>query len=271
MLKQRERKKIHQKAYLNLAPMGVLKQYGELTDLSRVDLDLCRQTAEQYPEEIVGVKLRIDLRVCENPRKAMELIRELSRRTERPLIVHASRTDLPLEEILSFMKEGDIFAHSFADKLPGLLDDGGHVKECAWKARERGVFFDLSHGKSNFSFEIAKKAVQQGFLPNAISTDLHRGSLEKVTSLALTMSKMLACGLSLEKVLQLVTTEAVHMLGISDKATEITEGSLADLTVFDVQDGIFELEDSDGKRAMGNKRIEPYCTILGREIYFCEQ
>ena len=201
-----QNKKIQQKAYLNLAYMGGVKQYGELTDLS-------------------------------------------------------------LEDILSFMKKGDIFAHSFAAKSPGLLDKDGNVKEAVWQARQRGVYFDLSHGKSNFSFAVAKKAVSQGFLPDAISTDLHEGSLKNVESLALTMSKMLACGLELEKVLQLVTTEPVRMLQLSGKAVEIREGARADLTIFDVQEGQIELEDSDGERLMGNKLIKPYCTILEQDIY----
>ncbi len=262
-----QNKKIQQKAYLNLAYMGVMKQYGELTDLSRVDMKACQETAEKYPDEILGMKLRIDPRVCEDSRKAMELVRRLCDMIGRPLVVHASRTDLPLEDILSFMKKGDVFAHSFAAKSPGLLDKDGNVKEAVWQARQRGVYFDLSHGKSNFSFAVARNAISQGFLPDAISTDLHEGSLKNVESLALTMSKMLACGLELEKVLQLVTTEPVRMLQLSGKAVEIREGARADLTVFDVQESQIELEDSDGERLMGNKLIKPYCTILEQDIY----
>lgn len=260
-------KKIPQKAYLNLAYMGVVKPYGELTDLTRVDLDACQRMIEKHPEDIIGVKLRIDPRVCREPKKAMELIHELSLRTGKPVIVHASRTELSMETILSFMKKGDVFAHSFADKLPELLDNNGKVKECVWEARKRGVFFDLSHGKSNFSYEVAQKAFDQGFLPDAISTDLHQGSMDVVKSLPLTMSKMMACGLSLEKVLRLVTADAVHMLQVTDKDTEIKEGAKADLTIFQVEKGKVSFTDSDGNVFTGNALIRPYCTILDETIY----
>ena len=261
---------IHGRAYLNLAPQGVVKDGGELTDLSKVDLEACEKTIAKYPEEIIGVKLRIDPRVCENPWKAMELIAELSRRTGKPLIVHASRTEMPMEDILSHMKAGDIFAHSFADKAPGLLDERGCVKEAVLKARERGVYFDLSHGKSNFSFAVSKAAIDQGFLPDAISTDLHAGSLSIVGSLALTMSKMMACGLNLHQVTDLVTVDAARMLGISEKATEIAIGQKADMTLFKLENGEFTLTDSDGKTAIGHHLISPYCTVLGERVYYAE-
>lgn len=258
------------RAYLNLAPQGAVKGGGELTDLSKVSLESCEAMIAKYPEEIIGVKLRIDPRVCENPWKAMELIAELSRRTGKPLIVHASRTEMPMEDILAHMKAGDIFAHTFADKTPGLLDESGRVKEAVLKARERGVFFDLSHGKSNFSFEVTKAAVSQGFLPDAISTDLHAGSLSIVESLALTMSKMMACGLSLHQVTDLVTVDAAAMLGISEKATEIAVGQKADITLFEVESGDFTLTDSDGKTALGHQLIHPVCTVLGENTYFAK-
>lgn len=263
--------KIQGKAYLNLAPTGAIKGGSELLDLMKVDLKSCEDMIAKYPEEIIGVKLRIDPRVCENPWKAMELISELSKRVSRPLIVHASRTNMPMEDVLSYMKEGDIFAHTFADKTPGLLDENGNVKECAWEARRRGVKFDLSHGKSNFSFEVAKKAFAQGYLPDAVSTDLHAGSLDIVESLAMTMSKTLACGLDLWTVLNLVTTDAAKMLQITNKATDVAVGNVADITVFEVQDGEFELTDSDGKTETGKKLVVPYCTLLKQDIYWAEE
>lgn len=259
---------IQGRAYLNLAPTGIVKGGGELLDLSKVSLEACEAAIAKYPEEIIGVKLRIDPRVCENSWKAMDLISELSKRTGKPLIVHASRTPMPMEDILARMKEGDIFAHSFADKSPGLLDDNGNVKKCVWQARERGVQFDLSHGKSNFSFAIAKAAVSQGFLPDAISTDLHMGSLRIVGSLAMTMNKMLACGLDLWQVVDLVTGGAAKMLQIKEKATEITVGQRADITLFEVEEGSFALTDSDGMTAEGRQCIKPFCTVLGENIYY---
>lgn len=261
-------KKMPIRSYLNLAPMGAVKGYGELTDLSKVDLDACEAMIRKYPDEIIGVKLRIDPRVCSDAGKAMELISRLSCRTGKPLTVHASRcSQLTLDEILSFMKEGDIFAHTYANKLPGLLDENGKVKEAAWKARERGVRFDLSHGKSNFSCVVARSAFEQGFLPDAISTDLHGGSLAVVESLPMTMSKTLACGLDLQTVIKKVTTDAAAMLRLTDKATSLAEGKKADIALFSVEEGDYTFTDADGAAFTGTQMVKPFGVILGGDAY----
>lgn len=265
-------RKMPGKAYLNLAPMGLVSGYGELTDLEKVDLDACEAMIRKYPDEIIGIKLRIDPRVCEDAKRAMELARELSLRTGKPFAVHASRcTQLTLDEILSYMKAGDVFAHTYANKSPGLLDEAGRVKEAVRNARERGVRFDLSHGKSNFSFDVAKAAFSQGFLPDAVSTDLHTGSLAVAESLPLTMSKALACGLDLRTVIRKVTADAAGMLGLTaqEKATELKVGDKADITLFSVEEGSYVFTDADGRQLHGTQMIRPLRTILGADVYGC--
>jgi len=258
-------KKMPVKTLINLAPAGIGGE--ELRDLSSVDLEGCMKTIEKYRTEIIGLKLRIDPRFCEDGVKAMHLIRELGDKTGLPFTVHASRSTASLEDILSCMKAGDVFAHTYADMAPGLLDSTGLVKAAAWEAKKRGVFFDLSHGYSNFSFSVAKKAFRQGFLPDAISTDLHIGSLPKLESLALTMGKALHCGLDFYTTLDLVTAGAAKMLGIHDKAVDITVGSKADMVLFRLTEGAFPLTDSNGVTETAAAKFEVCYTILGKDVY----
>lgn len=49
----------------------------------------------------------------------------------------------------------------------------GKISEELWKSRERGVIYDVSQGKGNFSIKLAGEAIRQGFLPDTISTDLN--------------------------------------------------------------------------------------------------
>ena len=46
-----------------------------------------------------------------------------------------------------------------------------------WQARERGIIFDVGHGAASFWFRNAAPAIEQGFLPDSISTDLHTGNV----------------------------------------------------------------------------------------------
>ena len=255
------------KSYLNIAPYGVGKQGVELRDLNKVDVGACVEAAKSFADYVIGIKLRIDSRVCEDAERAMRLAREISHKTGLPMIVHASRTTMTMENVLSFLEKGDVFAHTYANKTPGLLDENGRVKKCAFEARERGVFFDVSHGKSNFSFDVMARAVEQGFLPDVISTDLHKGSLNTVIDLPTTMSKVMACGVDFWDILRMVTDNAAEMLGLPERRIRVCEGERADFTVFEVKEGEFIFSDADGNTKKCGRKFLPVFSVIGDEIF----
>ncbi len=49
-----------------LSPYGVGKQGVELRDLSKVDVGVCVEAAQSFADYVIGIKLRIDSRVCED-------------------------------------------------------------------------------------------------------------------------------------------------------------------------------------------------------------
>ena len=255
------------KAYMNIAPYGVGRQGVELRDLSKVDVNLCVETAKEFSDYVIGIKLRIDPRVCEDPERAMRLAREIADKSGLPLIVHASRTSMPMEDVLSFLQKGDVFAHTFANKTPGVLDENGIVKKSVLEARNRGVYFDVSHGKSNFSFDVFSRSVEQGFLPDVISTDLHKGSLNVVIDLPTTMSKVMSCGVDFWNVLSMVTDNASDMLNLPERKLMIAEGEPADFTVFTIEEGDFIFTDADGITKRTGKKFLPYLAVIGSEIF----
>ena len=77
------------------------------------------------------------------------------------------------------MRPGDIFTHCFAHVRgrTAIVDDNGKVRPYVWDAQKNGIIFDVGHGGGSFLFEQAVPALEQGFLPNSISTDLHTGSM----------------------------------------------------------------------------------------------
>ena len=61
-----------------------------------------------------------------------------------------------------------------------------------FEARKRGVIFDLGHGAGSFWFRNAAPAMNGGFGPDSISTDLHTGNVHGVVlDMQTTMSKVL--------------------------------------------------------------------------------
>jgi dihydroorotase len=71
------------------------------------------------------------------------------------------------------MKSGDIVTHCYHGRAHGIM---GQEKQLILKevveAQRYGIIFDCAHGRSHFNFPMIEKALDQGFLPDTISTDL---------------------------------------------------------------------------------------------------
>ena len=126
----------------------------------------------------------------------------------------------------------------------------------------------MSHGSNNFTFNVAEKAMAQGFVVVTISTDLHSANiLGTVKSMPDTMSKMLYLGTPLETIINKVTEQPIKMLGLKDKTLGIKIGKRADLTAFLVESGCFTLTDSAKVSVTTDKRISKVATVLGDNLY----
>ena len=104
---------------------------------------------------------------------------------------------------LERMRPGDIVTHAFTASGTGIRGGDGRILAEAHRAAERGVRFDIGHGCGSFSWEAADQALAEGLVPDSISTDLHRYSIERpVVDLPTTMSRFLELGLSLAEVVR---------------------------------------------------------------------
>lgn len=126
----------------------------------------------------------------------------------------------------------------------------------------------MSHDSNNFTFNVAEKAMAQGFVVVTISTDLHSANiLGTVKSMPETMSKILYLGMPLETIINKVTEQPIKMLGLKDKTLGIKIGKRADLTAFLVESGCFTLTDSAKVSVTTDKRISKVATVLGDNLY----
>ena len=91
-----------------------------------------------------------------------------------------------------------------------ILDARGRVLPEVRAARRRGIRFDFSNGlNEHWDWNVAEKALAQGFAPDTIATDLTvAGRKEQVLDLPNVMSKMLLLGMPLKAVLACVTVNA---------------------------------------------------------------
>ena len=97
--------------------------------------------------------------------------------------------------------------------------------------------------------------------------DLHGGNLDRyVVSLARTLSKFRALGLSLEDVVYAATAAPAAALGLPGFG-RIEAGAPAHLTVFDEQSTDLEVEDAEGERRRLPGFITPSLTLVHGNVH----
>src|SRR5262249_42861604 len=146
--------------FLNIGATGMLSpDVGELDDLRFVDKSKALQTIETHRGLIRGVKVRLSRElVGNNARAGLGIARETAEAARLPPMGHRGDTPIGLVEILRALRPGDVLTHCYNGREEGVLD-GGRVRPEARAAAERGVIFDVGHGRGSFSFATARRAL----------------------------------------------------------------------------------------------------------------
>jgi len=260
-------------AQLNISSQGMLtREIGELDDLRYASVPKAIAMIERHRDVILGVKVRLTRNSIvsrESGIRPLYLAREAADAVRLPIMVHPQDAWCDsLDDILAVMRGGDILTHCFHGDSHGILDGDGKVRRSVREAIERGVIFDVGHGRGSFSWEVAERALEQGIGPTTISSDLHVYNVAgPVYDLATTVSKFLHLGLSLEGALHKVTATPARVLGMSDQIGTLRVGAWGDAVVFDLQQGQFELHDARGETRVGRQRLVPTAVVRGGKLY----
>jgi len=254
-------------ALLNISVMGMPAD-GELLDVAWIDPDCAVRTINSHRDRIVGVKVRLSPKVVgENAERAFAAAIEASRTVGLPLMVHANASSLPMHDILNRLRPGDIVTHCFNTSQHSVLDPNGRLRREALEARRRGVLFDVGHGMSSFSFQVAERAMQQGFLPDTISSDLHALNVEgPVHDLPHVLSKFLMLGMSLEEVLARATQRPAEIMAPRAGLGTLRPGAAADVVLLKLEEGEFEFHDSLDAKRIGQRRLVPTTTVRAGQV-----
>ncbi|HXX37585.1 MAG TPA: amidohydrolase family protein [bacterium] len=81
--------------------------------------------------------------------------------------------------------------------------------------------------------------------------------------LATTVSKFLHLGFSLEDALRKVMATPAQALGMSHEIGTLRIGAWGDAVAFELQEGTFELLDSQGERHPGQRKLVPKTVVCG--------
>ena len=170
---------------------------------------------------------------------------------------------------MKHLRPGDMFTHTFAygpANRETVVDENGKVKPFIFEAQKRGIIFDVGHGGGAFSWRQAMPAMQQGFLPNVISTDLHADSMNGgMKDICNVMSKFLNMGMSLQDVIVRTTVNPANAIKRPELGN-LSVGAEADVTVLNLRKGDFGFLDIRKTKLKGTQKLEAELTVRAGKI-----
>ena len=262
------------RAFVNLSAIGIVgtSRGGELSHFPYADPEGCARTIAENPDLAIGVKLRYGPGlVWEYTTEPVKLARRTAATAGVPLMIHITDSPIPLPEILAEMAPGDIITHCYHGRANGIM---GQEKQFVLKevveAQRYGIIFDCAHGRNHFSFAMIEKALDQGFLPDTISTDLTftSATLGPVWDLTTTMSKLLHFGMSLDEIVRRATAAPAKIMGYEGTIGTLRPGANADIALIERRPGNFELKDSDGNIVTAKERLITRMTLKDGRVWY---
>jgi dihydroorotase len=240
---------------------------GELENLEYARPVETAGVIADHRDVALGVKLREGSMTGDRGVAAFELALQACRESGTPLMLHISKGS-PTREILPRLRPGDIVTHCFQGRGDGIFDpESGRLLEEVRSAREQGVIFDVGHGSGSFSWDVARRAFEYSFYPDTISTDLHRFSVARYAiDMPTTISKFLHLGMSLADAILKSTCAPAQAIGRPELGT-LDPGTVADILVFDIETGEFDLEDTHLRVQKAERRLRPVLVIKGGKSF----
>lgn len=232
--------------------------------------------------------------------EVIKLAKEISRGTGLPLYIHFGQLwalpengrtvdpDTILPRVAELLDPGDILAHPFTRHPGGFVDRTGKMHPAVAMLLKKGLKTDVGHG-SHFSFAMCKKVLQTGFLPDTLGADMHGyntpvpkdpGTPDEHPdeemhpfaghtrfSLTSAMTGLMACGMTLEQVVPLVTSNPARMLGMENEIGSLKPGMVADVSVLADERGRWKMGDNEGNEAIAERLVRPiFCLRAGQRF-----
>lgn len=260
--------------FINICRTG-LSGYpvGELRDLSLLDVYGTARAAQEFADVCLGIKVRMtSFIVGENGDEPLRRALRAAEIAQTRVMVHVYDIPGTLPALLALLRAGDIITHTYVGTKNGILGSDGRLLPEVQEARSRGVLFDVGHGsKAGFSLPVAQQAIDQGFLPDTISTDLHTQSVNStMVDLANVMTKLLNLGMSLTDVIERVTWKPASFINRIAHLGTFSPGAPGDAVVFRLEDAETDISDDLGNHLPAQKQIRIMHTVsAGRLVGSC--
>ncbi|HVL24267.1 MAG TPA: amidohydrolase/deacetylase family metallohydrolase [Thermomicrobiales bacterium] len=258
-------------ALLNLSSIGLIAPTWELSNPDYWDVGLAAEVVERNRDVILGIKIRIDSRTTRGVGiEPMKHARELADRVGLPLMTHIGSAPPSIEELMPYLRPGDILTHCFTWQDMGIFQEDGHIRPGIRELQQQGLILDVGHGTGSFGYDVAEKMMADGILPDVISTDIHQLAVQgPAFDMPTTLSKFLNLGMSLEDVIARATINPAKAVNLHhlDHLGSLEPGSPADISLFRIEEGDFTFYDVRMAERRGARMLVSTATFVdGHEL-----
>lgn len=257
---------------LNVSPAGqITERYPENIDPRNYDVRQLRRIMENDAEHVRGLKLRYGTEVVAPfGNDVLDKTIEIADQLGCPITLHVTNPPCKMEEIVKKMRAGDIICHIYQGKGSTIIDENANVKNEVLEARDRGVYFDSADARINHCYKVIEAALEKGFKPDIISTDLTKNGIfsNMCWGLPVVLSKWLNLGLSLEEVIADCTINPAKIHHLPNGIGTLARDALANITIFSVIDRPFNIKNKMGEIFHGEKLISPQVTIINGRVRY---
>jgi len=256
-----ERSAVRILAYLHVSFAGIFAysrrvMVGESEEMRLMAPADAVEVASANRDVIVGIKVRVGaIASGRSGTMPLDIALQVADEVGVPLMAHIDQPPPSYEEVLERLRPGDVLTHAFRPFPNAPVDAQGKVKGAVLRARERGVRFDIGHGKGSFAFKTARGMLANGFYPDTISSDVHALCINgPAFDQATTLSKFLCMGMRLSDVIA-ATTHNPAMALKRPELGSLKPGSVGDATILSIRQGEFDYVDVTGEHMRGDRKI----------------
>lgn len=248
-------------------------QYPENLDPAFMDETKIVQLFKKYPDNLVGLKTRLSHGILEGEQAIASIKRtvQIAEKAGTRVIVHVTDCPIPLDMLVNLLRPGDVICHIYQGKDHTCIGADGKVLPGLLQAKERGILFDASNGRSNYDLEVCRTAIRQGFVPDVISSDINSSScfLQPLHSLPRILSKYVDMGMDWKDVLDCATLKPAQLIGMPELAS-MSEGTTADVVILKLKEKDVPYTDLAGHSFTGHQVFVPQMTFKDGDCVYCQ-
>lgn len=256
-------------AYINVSFPGIYAfskevMVGECSDLRLLNARECVRVARAFREHVVGVKARVGFNAGGSSGAApLDIALEIADELDLPVMAHIDFPPPSRDEVLARLRPGDILTHCFRPFPNAPINGRKQVREEIREAHARGILFDIGHGYGGFAFESGRATLEQGLLPDILSSDVHILSKDgPAYDLLAVMSKFWCLGMDLHEVIRAATETPAKALRRPELGT-LAPGTPGDATIVRIETGQFDYHDAVGEVLAGDRQLACSGMIIG--------